>query len=202
MNPRGEPPLARLTAVFAIVIAMAACSDTSAGPAPDPAPTPAPAPAPEPAPVPEPEPDPLDDLTPAAAETRRALLAAAETGDWDAIAGLIPEDTLFTSNFSGETDHIAYYRGVERGAERDLNEDLTDELGALLRGPFTQLDDIFVWPALHARVPFEVADGERAALEERYGADLLAQWEAAGSYLGWRVGITEAGAWLFFVAGD
>jgi hypothetical protein len=69
-------------------------------------------------------------------------------------------------------------------------------------GPFAQRDDFFVWPELHVRVPFEFAADERADLVARYGADALEQWEAAGSYLGWRIGITEAGDWRFFVAGD
>jgi hypothetical protein len=194
MTSRAEPPLARLTAVFAIVLAMAACSETTTAPTPEPVPAPAPAPSPGPAPAPAPAPDPLDELTTAAFDTRRALSAAAETGDWDAVAALIPEDTLFTSNFGGETDHIAFYRSSER--------DLIAEMAALLDGPFAQLDDIFIWPDLHARVPFTVADGEREELEERYGAESLAQWEGAGSYLGWRIGITADGEWIFFVAGD
>lgn len=191
-----EPPLARLTAVFAIVIAMAACSDTTPAPAPEPAPAPAPAPAPEPAPepAPAPEPEPLESLPAEVLATREALLAAARAGDWDALGALIPTDTLFTSNFGGETDHLAYYRGVET--------DLLAEIVALLDGPFVTLDDITVWPELYARVPFAFGADERDALEERYGADRLAQWEAAGEYLGWRLGITEAGEWIFLVSGD
>jgi hypothetical protein len=76
------------------------------------------------------------------------------------------------------------------------------EIVALLEGPFAQLDDFFVWPDLHGRVPFEVSDEERAELEARYGAESIAQWEGAGSYLGWRIGITEDGDWRFLVAGD
>ena len=34
------------------------------------------------------------------------------------------------------------------------------------------------------------------------GADRLAEWEGAGEYLGWRIGITAAGEWIFLVAGD
>ena len=191
-----EPPLARLTAVFAIVIAMAACSDTTPSTAPEPAPAPAPAPAPEPAPepAPAPEPEPLESLPAEVLATREALLAAARAGDWDALGALIPTDTLFTSNFGGETDHLAYYRGVET--------DLLAEIEALLDGPFVTLDDITVWPELYARVPFAFGADERDALEERHGADRLAEWEAAGDYLGWRLGITEAGEWIFLVAGD
>jgi hypothetical protein len=194
MSFRREPPLARLAAAFAIIVSIAACSDTSTAPEPAPTPAPAPAPVPDPAPAPEPEPDPLDSLSAAALETRLALLAAAEAGDWDAVAALIVDGTRFTSNFAGDTDHIAYYRASE--------QDLTAEIVALLEGPFAQLDDLFIWPELHTRVPFVVADSERAALEDRYGAESLAQWEGAGSYLGWRIGITTDGDWLFFVAGD
>jgi len=200
MTTRGEPPLARLTAMFAIVVALAACSDAATVPTPEPAPAPAPAPAPVPAPAPPaepapvPGPDPLDDLSAEASATRLELLAAAEARDWVAVAALIPDEAQFTSSFGGGTDHIAFYRSFER--------DLTEEMVALLEGPFALLDDIFIWPELHARVPFTVAEGERAALEERHGADLIAEWEGAGSYLGWRIGITVDGDWIFFVAGD
>jgi len=145
-------------------------------------------------PAPDPGPDRLDELTAEAAATRLALLDAAQARDWDAVAALIPEDVLFTSNFAGESDHIAYFRAADPA--------LLDEVMALLQGPFAQLGDIFVWPELHGRAPFVVEDDERRELEERYGADRLAQWEAAGSYLGWRVGITAAGDWIFLVAGD
>jgi hypothetical protein len=124
---------------------------------------------------------------------RAALLAAAEAGDWDAVDALIPVDALFTSNFGGDTDHLAYFRSVDG---------LSDEVVDLLEGPFAQVDDLFVWPELHARVPFAIEDSERAELEARHGADALAQWEAAGAYLGWRIGITTSGDWLFLVAGD
>lgn len=192
----GEPPLARLMAVFVIVIAMAACSDTSSVSAPEPAPVPAPAPAPDPtpAPAPAPEPDPLESLPSEVLATREALLDAARSGDWDAIGALIPTDSLFTSNFGDEADHIAHYRAIEI--------DLFAEIEALLEGPFATLDDITVWPELYSRVPFAFGADERAALEERYGADRLTQWEAAGDYLGWRIGIIDTGEWIFLVAGD
>ena len=194
MKSRGEPPLARLTAVFAVVVAMAACSDTALTPEPEPAPAPAPAPAPDPEPTPVPEPDPLDSLPAEVLATRAALLSAAEARDWDALGALIPTDTLFNSNFAGEADHIAYYRS--------LDTDVFAEIVALLDDPFVTLDDITAWPELYARVPFAFGPDERADLEARYGADRIADWEAAGSYLGWRLGITAEGEWIFLVAGD
>lgn len=190
MRYRGEPPLARLTAVFAVVVAMAACSDTTPAPLPEPAPAPGPVIEPEPAPAP----DPLAELPEEVLETRAALLAAAQSGDLDAFGALIPTETLFNSNFGGEQDHLAYYRTVDI--------DLLGHVAMLLEGPFAQLDDIVVWPELFVRVPFQIGVDERPELEQRFGADRLAEWEAAGDYLGWRIGITEAGDWIFLVAGD
>ena len=197
---REDPPLARLSAVFALVVGLAACADVA--PEPEPAAEPdvtveAPADdaeAPQPEPEPEPEPDPLASLTSETRATRAALLAAASAGDWDAVAALIPTDTLFTSNYGGEDDHVAYYETLE--------VDVLAEAVALLEGDFVQLDDITVWPAVYARVPFAVGEDERAELEARFGAEALAGWEQAGSYLGWRIGITDGGDWIFLVAGD
>jgi hypothetical protein len=196
MIDRGEPPLARLAAVFALVVAMAACSDTSSVPDPAPAPAPAPAPVPQPAPspAPAPAPDPLAALPEEVRATRAALLAAAQAGDWDAVGSLIPTDVPFTSNYGGESDHVAFYRA--------LDTDLLAEVVALLEGPFGQVSDVVVWPELHSRVPFAFGADERTELEGRFGAEALATWEAAGAYLGWRIGITEAGEWIFLVAGD
>jgi len=181
---------------FALVVAMAACSDMSGtpDPAPAPAPAPAPVPAPSPAPQPAPAPDPLASLPDAVLATRAALLDAARAGDWDAFGSLIPTDGTFTSNYGGDTDHLAFYRA--------LDTDVLAEVVALLEGPFGQISDVVVWPDLHARDPFTIGADERPGLEDRFGADAIAGWEAAGAYLGWRIGITEAGAWIFLVAGD
>jgi hypothetical protein len=40
------------------------------------------------------------------------------------------------------------------------------------------------------------------ALEGLYSDEEIATFINYGSFLGWRVGITEGGDWQFFVAGD
>ena len=206
LTPRREdPPLARLSAVFALVVGLAACADVA--PEPEPAAEPdvtveAPADdaeAPQPKPEPDPEPDPLASLPAEVLATREALLGAARAGDWEAVGALMSTELRFTSNYGGETDHVAYLSG--------LDEDVLAEVVLLLEDPYErvgeiQVGEVFVWPELHARVPFAVSDDERPDLEARFGADALAEWEAAGAYLGWRIGITTEGEWIFLVAGD
>ncbi|MEY3020052.1 MAG: hypothetical protein RLZZ272_1036 [Actinomycetota bacterium] len=134
-------------------------------------------------------------LPPAAATTRDGLSSAAASGDWDAVAALLPEDPeAFTATFGGTDDPIAHYRS--------LPEDVLAELVLLLDGPSARLGDLTVWPDLHARTPFGITEEERGALEARYGAEALRDWETAGAYLGWRVGIQDDGTWRFLVAGD
>ncbi|WP_153396221.1 hypothetical protein [Ornithinicoccus halotolerans] len=59
----------------------------------------------------------------------------------------------------------------------------------------------YVWPAaFHADASEEDwQDVREAGLHE---PALLDQMQQAGSYMGWRVGITESGEWRFLIAGD
>jgi hypothetical protein len=196
MKYRGGP-LRRLVALFVTAVTMTACGGGGIPPALPTAPAPSPMPGPESPPeaLPRTEPDPADRLPAEVAATRRALLVAARSGDLESLGPLLPADPAdFSSNFAGEPDHLAFYRSLET--------DVLAELIPLLEGSFVIISDTTIWPELHARVPFIIQASERLALEERYGAERLAQWEAAGAYLGWRIGIDESGAWLFFIAGD
>lgn len=141
-------------------------------PAPDvtgteqPTATPSPSPTAESTPVPT---EPAGEAPAAVTETAAAIRAAAQARDWDAVDRLIPSSG-FTSNFGGETDHVAYYQQEEANGI-----DVLGTLAGLLAEPATPGEGgIWVWP--------------REYLQE--------------GYLGYRVGITDDGTWLFYVAGD
>jgi len=180
--------------VGALLLGACGADDTGEAPvAPPGTPAPVEPDMPTPSPV-QPAPDPLDALTVEVRATRDALLAAARATDWDAIAALIPTEGLFTFSYGTETDAVAYYESLE--------EDVAALIVELLEGDFAQLGEIVVWPALHARTPFTLDAQERAELVVRYGADEVDAWERGGAYLGWRLGITDEGDWLFLVSGD
>jgi hypothetical protein len=154
-----------------------------------------PAPAPDPVPVPDlPAEDPLAGLSAATRATRDGLLAAARVGDWDAIAALLPTERRFTFSFGDEDDAVAFYTS--------LDEDVAAVIVELLDGTWAQAADVTVWPELHVRTPFVLSDAERAAAVARVGADEVDAWIAADAYLGWRLGITDDGTWIFLVSGD
>jgi len=125
---------------------------------------------------------------------QRTLLRAVRDGDWAAVAALIPADGAFRAGFGNPGDPIAFYRSLPRDPREEWVTILTQPAGRVLQTT--------VWPELHAREAFVIADAERAELEAAYGAESIRGWESAGMYLGWRAGFDPDGTWRFMVAGD
>ena len=149
-------------------------------------------------------------LTDAAARTRAAIIAAAGASNYGALADLIDPDQ-FQFTFGGVSpgtsvadQAITYWK--EQGPEP------LRIMGALLDMPYTteraEGGDIYVWPAIVTWSPDQLARiGESewpSALGQIY-PDFdrqLQSWIQSGGYLGWRIGITEDGRWIYFLAGD
>jgi hypothetical protein len=131
-------------------------------------------------------------------ETRQALLAAAESGDYEALRPLIPS-TGFEYTFGGpvEGGPIAYWKELERTTvERPL-----ENLAEVLKMPYTLSRGIYVWP-----FAYDVADADDLSPHERQLLEPLGPLDTlfveGTGYLGWRAGIEPDGTWVFFVAGD
>jgi hypothetical protein len=206
-HPKPEPsctqrPVTRRTAaLLAALLLGASCggdvgTPTTADPVPPGPTTPPPATQPPALPALPGLPDPGDDdrLTETAEATRLALLAAARAADWDALARHLPGED-FAASFGGSSDPIAYYRSHP--------DDIMAVIIRLLEGDRGRVGvRLTVWPELHARDPFTILPEERADLVSVYGEGVVANWEAAGAYLGWRLGIDDDGTWRFLIAGD
>ena len=127
------------------------------------------------------------------AKTHAALLAAAESDDYEALRPLVP--TQFSYTFGGpfEGGAIAYWQMVEaESGERPI-----EILARILRMPYTLSGGNYVWPFAYDKQPDELTPYERRLL-----GDLADDFGAGSGYLGWRAGIAPNGAWRFFVAGD
>ncbi|MGH2674277.1 MAG: hypothetical protein ACRDKA_10620 [Actinomycetota bacterium] len=132
------------------------------------------------------------------AETRDAILAAAQARAWEALRALIPDEG-FTFSFGGETDPIAYWRRLEsEGHEPVIGDILPSVLGTepgFDRG-------VFVWPAQATEDPAEWDEQDLQTLRQIHADEDIQSFQELGTYLGWRAGIARDGTWLFFVAGD
>jgi hypothetical protein len=134
----------------------------------------------------------------AVVETRAALQAAAESGDYDALAEHIPESG-FEYTFGGpvEGGPIAYWQELERTTdERPL-----EALAAILKMPYTLSRGFYYWPWAHTVASSDDLSPHERELLAPLGAPNELFPEGSG-YFGWRAAIAPDGTWVFFVAGD
>ena len=136
------------------------------------------------------------DLPAAVAETRRRIFEAAIACDYDALQAVaLDGEPGFTYSYGGETSAADFWRGAEERDGRPLAI-----LVQILAMPHTRNEaGFYAWPAAYSEHPTVEAWND---LEAVYSRDEINAWREFGSYLGYRVGITPAGEWQFFVAGD
>jgi hypothetical protein len=127
------------------------------------------------------------------AETHAALLAAAESGDYEALRPLIPDNFSYTFGAPEEDDPIAYWQELEEAGEGSPIE----ILARILELPYTLSAGTYVWP-----FAFDKQEDELTRYERRLLGDLAVYSGAGSGYLGWRGGVEPDGTWRFFIAGD
>jgi hypothetical protein len=151
-------------------------------------------------------------LTAAAAQTRAAIIKAVGASNYGALQELIDPDQ-FQFTFGGVSPGTPVADQAITSWKEQGPEPLRI-MGALLDMPYTtepaEGGDIYVWPAILTWSPDqlsridELAPEWRSALEGIYPDfdQQLHSWIQSGGYLGWRIGITEDGRWIYFLAGD
>jgi hypothetical protein len=134
-------------------------------------------------------------LPPAVAATRESILEAAAAGDVGRLADLaLAGSGSFTYSFGGNNPPSR-----EELLEAWQDPELLETMVTLLNLPHTEQDGIFAWPSAFSSNP---TDEDWAAVEVLYSEEEIAQMKQFGGYIGYRIGITAQGDWIFFVAGD
>lgn len=145
-------------------------------------------------------PEPDETLPEAVEATRQAIAAAATACDAEALEALISPAGVEYS-FGDFGDPIGFWRDREAtGAEP-----LKFLVGTLsLAGAVHDRGDepLFMWPDVFGADWAEVSDARKDELRLLYDDGDFAGWDSFGGFIGYRVGITESGDWIFFIAGD
>jgi hypothetical protein len=132
------------------------------------------------------------------ADRRDDILDAALACDYDRLGELAAAgDGQLSYSFGGP--HPGGFAGHLREREA-AGEDLLALLVRTLGLPSASAEGFVVWPSAHQQAPSH-ADWE--AVRPLYGDEAIDEMIASGSgFLGYRVGITPAGDWQYFVGGD
>lgn len=137
------------------------------------------------------------------AEVRLAIAEAAVSCQYRRLEALARADgESFTFTFGDSDDPARYWRRQEETGEepmRYLVGMLERVYGKVSAGDLV----LYIWPSAATYQSWaEVPSEARQALRPLYGGEDFEQFAGFGSYVGYRVGITDAGDWLYFVAGD
>jgi hypothetical protein len=128
---------------------------------------------------------------------RAAILAAAESGDYEALRPLLPESFRYTFGGPVEGGPIAYWQELERTTDQRPLE----TLAAILKLPYVLSRGTYWWPwAYTVEDVADLSEHERELLAALGPLDTL--FAEGTGYLGWRTGIAPDGTWQLFVAGD
>jgi hypothetical protein len=128
------------------------------------------------------------------ADVRSRIAEAAVECDYERLQAIALEVDGFTYSYGGETSAADFWAGAEERGEQPLKI-----LVESLRQPGHEYQGNWVWPSAYTDTP---SDADWQALSGLYTPDQIRSWREQGQFLGYRVGITPAGDWQFFVAGD
>ncbi|MGH9030562.1 MAG: hypothetical protein ACRDZV_00410 [Acidimicrobiia bacterium] len=158
------------------------------------------------------DPDEQADLPDPVAVMRQQIINAATACNYDELEELaLQGDSRFTYSFGEDGDPAEYWRIAEErhtcgelGAEE---HGVLEILAGLLNRPYGVTDGgdetIYVWPSASTYGSWsEVPAEDQKALKPLYDEEDFEHFEELFAYIGYRVGITAAGDWIFFVAGD
>lgn len=147
----------------------------------------------------------LTKLPPRVLEMRAAILQAARSGNLEQMRqALEMNEILPVVSFGGETDPIAYWKGISNDG---AGYDILSILAEIFSMPFAIVgagtpEESYVWPYL-AELPItQLKPAQQVDLYRLLPHDAIKLMQEKEQYLHYRAGIGKDGTWHYFVAGD
>jgi hypothetical protein len=137
---------------------------------------------------------------------RRLILEAAKSGDIERLRPLLGTSTSATQLSFGDKpdDPVEFLRGLSGD---DKGYEILAILLEVLESGFVEVsngtdESLYVWPYFYAMSLDELTPEQLVELMTLATAGDYAMMQEFGAYNFFRAGITPAGEWIFFVAGD
>lgn len=151
-----------------------------------------------------PEPS-AQDLPTAVARLRDLIVEAAVRCDYEELARLGTAGEGFSHSFGASDDPAGYWEKVEEDPE-SKEEPMamlvrTLDVSHCVEEATSAGVTLYAWPAAQCTNSTD-EDYDSLIASGLYTEKEVRLFRKGGGFLGWRIGITEDGDWLFFVAGD
>ncbi len=139
-------------------------------------------------------------------QTRKLIIEAVKTGDIEKLRPLLGtgEEQTQLSLGGVEGDPIKFLRELSGDSEGQEILAIIEEVmsaGFVHMDPGTQ-NDFYVWPYFFAIPLDKLSAAQRVELFKIVTAGDYEDMKTYGAYIFYRIGITPAGKWSFFIAGD
>ncbi len=148
----------------------------------------------------------VDKLPRPVKKMRELIMEAARSGEPENLRALIGSGADITQLSFGDIDGdpIEYIRSVSGDAE---GHEMLAILLEVMEAGYVRFDagtdnELYVWPYFYAVPLEELTPVQRVELFKLVTAGDYEDMVSFGAYIFFRVGITPAGRWIFFVAGD
>lgn len=136
---------------------------------------------------------------------REAILAAAATGDIEALRAVFADQEFPpTVSFGEPDDAVAYLKDV---SEDDEGRQILGLLIDLFSLPYAYYPDVegpktYIWPYLSDLSPNELTPEQITDAYRLLNHEQIQELREMDAWYFWRTGISETGEWTSFVAGD
>lgn len=129
---------------------------------------------------------------------RQAIYQAAKEKDYDKLA--LQAETIFSYSFGGSEE--GGFIANLKNKNDNQNGEMFDIITTLLELPYGEQGDYYVWPSVFTKESKDWMEADIAQMKVLLTDEEIEGYRQFGGYAYYRIGITEDGKWVYFIAGD
>lgn len=127
---------------------------------------------------------------------RQSIYRAAYEKNYENLANEAESNFSYSFGGSEENGFIDYLKNKEN------SEELLGTITTLLELPYVKHSNIYTWPSVFTKEPKDWTEEDIAQMKIFLTDEEIETYREFGGYAYYRLGITEEGKWIYFIAGD
>lgn len=122
---------------------------------------------------------------------------AAELKDYEALGSIANIPFKYTFGDEYEGGFVAWLKYLD-----DKGKNSFENILEILAQPYAMQGDIYVWPAVFTKSAEEWTEEDISNMRKFATEEEIEGWREFGAYIGYRIGISKDGSWVYYLAGD